>query len=137
MYNFSPIGKALTWALCCWTDPCTRVSSVAVSNGGAGLWVASNTTCREKLPQIILRGVFCTNMVFYPPPPARPRYEKCPARARVKAYGFTRMQRCQFMKMVGRGGGGRDWQISPTYLPLFFLLGFRPLYFEVHKKLTK
>ena len=39
-------------------------------------------------------------------------------------------QRCQFMKMVG----GRDWQISPTYLPLFFLLGFRPLYFEVQRK---
>ena len=49
----------------------------------------------------------------------------------VSKKAHTPYQRCQFMEMVG--GGGR-LQISPTYLSLFFLLGFRPLYFKVQKK---
>ena len=47
----------------------------------------------------------------------------------VQSYGSK--QRCQFMKMVRWAETGRSRQ--PTY-PYFFLLGFRPLYFEVQMK---
>ena len=44
---------------------------------------------------------------------------------------YRHSQQCQFMKMVGGAETGRSRQ--PTY-PYLFLLGFRPLYFEVQMK---